>query len=156
MRIESKKGEGKGGRIIRCISPFALFSNFSKLVTLLDLFLELGSLVATSGLLFEADKFFAPLIEDLTPKPLKASILSFPGEQLLLFGGDVSTPNEELSPPSFLSSAGDRACSLCCYMIGLCALALPEVTTKADSSSTTLTLEALCGCTVSPLGYLGP
>ena len=84
-RIKSqKKGKRKGGRITRCTSPFALFSDFSELVALLDLFLDLGSLVATSGLLFEPDKFFAPLIEDLTPKPLKASIFSFPDEQLLL------------------------------------------------------------------------
>ena len=70
-------------------------------------------------------------------------------------------PNEELSPPSFLSSAGDKAYSLRYCMIGLCALPLLEVTTKADAtkadaSSATLTLEALRGCKVSPLGYLGP
>ena len=68
----------------------------------------------------------------------------------------MSAPNEELSPPSFLSSVGDKACSLCGYMIGLCALALPEVTTKVDASLATLTLEALRGCATSPLGYLGP
>jgi len=78
-------GEGKGARITRCTSPFALFADFSELVALLDLFLELGSLVAMSGLRLKPDKFFTPLIEDLTPKPLKASIFSLPGEQLLLF-----------------------------------------------------------------------
>jgi len=62
-----------------------LLFDFSELVTVLDLSLELGSLITLSGLLFEPDKFVDLLIEDLIPKPLKASIFSFPGEQLLLF-----------------------------------------------------------------------
>jgi len=41
-------------------------------------------------------------------------------------------------------------------MVDLCALAFPEVTTRADASSATLTLEALRGCAILPLGYLGP
>ena len=65
-------------------------------------------------------------------------------------------PYDELSPPSFISLARDRACSLLCYMVGSCALAFREVTTRAEASLTTLILVALRGCTISPLGCLGP
>ena len=65
-------------------SSFALLFDFSGLVVLLDLALELTSLVAFSCFSFELDKFFASLTEGLIPKPLEASIFSFPGEQLLL------------------------------------------------------------------------
>jgi len=71
--------------ITRYTSPFTLLFDFSKLVAILDLSLELGILITLSGLLFEVDKFFTLLTEDLIPKPLKASIFSFPGKQLLLF-----------------------------------------------------------------------
>ena len=37
----------------------------------------------------------------------------------------------------------------------LSALAFPGVTTGVDASLPKLTLEALRGCTISPLGYLG-
>ena len=67
----------------------------------------------------------------------------------------MSGPSEELSPP-FLSLVGDRACSILYYMVGLCALAFLEVTTRAEASSVILSLVALPGCTISPLGCLGP
>jgi len=41
-------------------------------------------------------------------------------------------------------------------MVGIYVLAFSEVTTRAEASSSTLTLVALCGCTISPLGCLGP
>ena len=50
LKKRKKRGEeGKGARITRCTSPFALFADFSELVALLDLFLELGSLVAMTN-----------------------------------------------------------------------------------------------------------
>ena len=82
---DKEKKRRERGQDNKMYLSLCFVSDFSKLIVLLDLFLELGSLVAMSGLLFEPDKFFAPLIEDLMPKPLKASIFSFPGEQFLLF-----------------------------------------------------------------------
>jgi len=45
----------------------------------------LDKLVALFNLLFEPNKFPTLPIEGLIPNPFKASIFSFPGEQVLLF-----------------------------------------------------------------------
>ena len=79
-----KEKNRKGSRITRCTSHFALCFYLLGLILLLDFSLELGSLVVRSGLLFELDKLLAPLTEGLICKPLKASIFSFPGEQVML------------------------------------------------------------------------
>ena len=71
--------------ITRYTSPFTLLFDFRELIALLGLSFELGSMVTLSSLLFEPHKFFAPLAKDLIPKPLKASIFSFPNEKLLVF-----------------------------------------------------------------------
>ena len=64
---------------------FGVLFDFSELVALLDLSLELGNSITLFGLLFDPNKFFALLIEDLISKPLKALIFSFPNEQLMPF-----------------------------------------------------------------------
>jgi len=83
--FEKRKKWGTGNNITRDYSLFTLPFDLMDPVTLFELPLELGRVVALFYLLFESDKFFTSLTDDLIPKPSTLQFSLSQGSKLYFF-----------------------------------------------------------------------